>query len=243
MTDTRSSASRPGDEPVRVVVGLVCALPEELGSLRERRVASRTVHGIEILELDLGGATALATVSGIGKVAAARAAALVVASGARRALFVVGTCGGLSRGLATGDLVHCRRAAQSDSSARDGRAVDADLALRDAWRSVAPGPEGWFLTADRPVDDPWRRWRLTRRFDGASVADMETAAVADVARGAGVPWAALRAVTDRAGWGTRASFRRHYPTQSGRAADTIPALVRRILLEPGPGFGPIGGAK
>jgi nucleoside phosphorylase len=56
---------------------------------------------------------------------------------------------------------------------------------------------------------------------------METAAVAVVARAAGLPWAALRAVTDGASWLGPAAFRRHYPTQAGRAADTLAALLER----------------
>lgn len=216
---------RGADEPI---LGILAALPGELGTLPERARGSSRADGLEFLELDLDGARCLAVVSGVGKVAAARAATCLLARGARRALLVVGTCGGLSRHLATGDLVHCTRAAQADLAVRAGRETEADPALRTAWRQVAAGHEGWFLTADRPVVTPWRRIRLTRAFAGTSVADMETAAVAAVAQAAGVPWAALRAVTDRAGFGTAASFRRHFGEQGGRAADTVPALARSL---------------
>jgi hypothetical protein len=40
-----------------------------------------------------------------------------------------------------------------------------------------------------------------------------------------VPWAALRAVTDQATGGALASFRMHFASQAGRAADTLPALL------------------
>jgi nucleoside phosphorylase len=78
------------------------------------------------------------------------------------------------------------------------------------------------------VLSPWRRLRLARAFAGNCVADMETAAAASVAARAGVPWAALRAVTDVASLFSAASFRRNYPTQAGRAADTLFALSRRV---------------
>jgi nucleoside phosphorylase len=78
------------------------------------------------------------------------------------------------------------------------------------------------------VITPWRRLRLARAFAGPCAADMETAAVARVAHAAGVPWAALRAVTDGAGLTTGAEFARHYPTLGGRAADTVPALLERV---------------
>lgn len=207
---------------------ILCAMPEELGTLRERAIGSSRSHGLELLELDLGGHPALACVAGIGKVMAARAAALLFAAGARERLLVVGVCGGLRRHLAPGTLVHCRTSFQVDLAVRAGRSVDADPSLVEAWRAVAPGELGWFLTADRPVITPWRRLRLARAFAGSCVADMETAAAALVAREAAVPWAALRSVTDGAGLTTRASFRVHYPVQAGRAADSVPALLERL---------------
>src|SRR6187402_2421040 len=88
--------------------GILCALPEELGTLRARAVGmARSAQGLELVELDLGGHRALAAVSGVGKVHAARAATLLVEHGARAGLLVVGTCGGLTRGLGPGSLVHC----------------------------------------------------------------------------------------------------------------------------------------
>ena len=149
--------------------GIVCALPGELGSLRERSVATRTRQGLEIFDIECGRTgrmRALATVSGVGKVAAARAAAVLLAEGVARALFVVGTCGGLRTSLAPGTLVHCTRAAQVDLGSRHYREIDSDPTLRAHWRRVAPGVEGWFLTADMPVLSLWRRVRLARAFAG-----------------------------------------------------------------------------
>lgn len=208
--------------------GLVCALREELGSLRERASVAERAQGLELLELQLGETRLLACTSGVGKVAAARAAAVLVAAGVRDGLLVGGTCGGLKRGLAPGTLVHCTRAVQADLAVREGREVASCERLRAAWRGIAEGPEGWFLTADRPVLSWWRRLRLARAFAGPAVADMETAAVAAVASAAGVPWAALRAVTDGATGFGAASFKLHYPRQAGRAADTVPLLLRSL---------------
>lgn len=209
-------------------VGILCALPEELGGLREHARRTRTRAGLEILELDLEGRTALACVAGVGKVMAARAATLLLAEGVERALLVVGTCGGLRQGLGPGTLVHCTIAAQVDLAHRHLREVPADAGLRQAWRRVLPGPEGWFLTADRPVLSLWRRLRLARAFAGPCVAEMETAAAAAVASAGGVRWAALRAVTDRATLGGGASFRLHFGSQAPRAADSVPALLHEL---------------
>jgi len=209
-------------------IGILCALPEELGHLREHSRRLRTRAGLEIHELEIEGQPALACVGGIGKVMAARAAALLCAEGAERALLVVGTCGGLKASLGPGTLVHCTIAAQVDFAHRHLREVEADEKLRCAWQKVLPGEQGWFLTADRPVLSFWRRLRLARAFAGPCVAEMETAAAAAVAVSAGVPWAALRAVTDRATPGGGASFRLHLRAQAPRAADSIPALLAEL---------------
>ncbi|MCP3917116.1 MAG: hypothetical protein GY711_16330 [bacterium] len=215
-------------------VGLVCALPAELGSLAARVTRRVTRHGCERLETRLADTEVAMIVSGVGKVAAARAGALLLASGAET-LLTVGTCGGLVRSLELGALVHCSTAFQADFAVREGRSVEPDAALLAAWQHVAPGPSGWFLTADRPVLSPWRRMRLARAFAGTCVADMETAAVAAVAQAAGVPWAALRAVTDGAGFGGGVAFRRNFPIQAPRAADTVEDLLaHRIEPRIGP---------
>lgn len=208
-------------------LGVLCALPEELGSLPSQACGRRELQGLSVHEIDVDGVQLLACAGGVGKVLAARAATLL-ASQDIRGLLVVGTCGGLRKNLGTGTLVHCTTAFQTDLALREERSIDADPAWRAAWQALHPGPEGWFLTADRPVISPWRRLRLARAFLGPCVADMETAAAAAVARRAGLPWAALRAVTDLAGIGSARSFRRNFPIQAGRAADSVLQLASRL---------------
>ncbi len=207
---------------------ILSALPEELAGLRDRILATHSTQGLELWDLDLGAARAIACVGGVGKVHAAHAASVLLAHGGSRGLFVVGVCGGLKQALAPGTLVHCERAVQTDSALRGTREVASDNRLLEAWQESAGGTRGWFLTADRPVLSLWRRLRLARAFAGACVADMETAAAATVAQRAGVPWAALRAVTDRATQGGLLSFRKNFAGQAQRAAATLPALVQAL---------------
>ena len=218
-------AEHPGGHPC--AVGVLCALPRELGGFSERVARRRSVQGLDVGELEVGGRRVLTAVAGIGKVRAARAAAILIGEGAAR-LAVVGTCGGLRRSLRPGTMVHCRTAFQADFAVRDGRSFDSEPTWRAAWREHCPGPEGWFLTADRPVLSPWRRIRLARAFAGPCVADMETAAAASVADAAAVPWAALRIVTDRAGLAGSASFARNYPTFAPQPADSLMELLPDI---------------
>jgi adenosylhomocysteine nucleosidase len=215
------------DPPSSHATALLVAMPGELGALRERAVSERSVQGLRLLELDLPGGV-LACVGGIGKVNAARAATILIAEARPRRFLIAGVCGGLRKHLVPGTLVHCDRAIQTDLAVREGREVAADPELREAWSLEMPGTTGAFLTADRPVLSRWRRLRLARAFAGDCVADMETAAAAAVCRAAGVPWAALRTVTDGAGAAALLSFRKHYPSQGGRAADSVQGLLERI---------------
>lgn len=204
--------------------GVLCALPTELGRLVDRIRDRRQCQGLELLHLDLPGAEVVACVGGVGKVAAAQAASLLVGEGLDH-LLVVGACGALRRGMEIGSLLHCKRTIQADLAVRDGREIEAHEPLMSAWRAVAPGPAGWLVTADRPVLNPWRRMRLARAFLGPCAADMETAAAARVAQRAGVPWAALRVVTDLAGPGTSRSFAQNFPRLGGIPADSVAALL------------------
>lgn len=218
--------------------GVLCALPEELGALPEAKSGSRRVFELELMELEVAGQRVLACVGGVGKVRAARATAALIHEGATSGLLVVGVCGGLKRDQPPGTLVHCERAVQADLAVRQDREVAPDPGLLDHWTRVAPGSTGWFLTADRPALSAWRRLRLARAYAGSCVADMETASAAAVASRAGVPWAALRAVSDGLelgpgsfalpGRGGVRAFRKHFPAQAGRAAETIPALLTAV---------------
>jgi len=227
-----SAGRTPGPPGAGDRVGVLCALPEELGSLRELAQGRRRALGLELVELEVDGVGLLACAGGVGKVMAARAASALLAEGATRALLVVGVCGGLRWGVPAGTLVHCSHAVQADLAVRETREAAPEPALLDAWSGLVAGPRGWFVTADRPALSLWRRFRLARAFLGACAVDMETAAAAAVAREAGVPWAALRAVTDGFAVGGVRAFHRNFPTQAGRAADTVPELVARLATDP-----------
>ncbi|MFT7678984.1 MAG: adenosylhomocysteine nucleosidase [Planctomycetota bacterium] len=206
-------------------MGILCALEAELGAAGAQEWERQHWLGLELRMGTLGGAAVISCAAGVGKVAAAHGAAALLAQGAR-ALLVVGTCGALDRGLPVGTLVHCERACQVDLAHRAGRESQPDAQLAALWRELVPGPGVSFLTADRPVLNPLRRMRLRRAYPEACVAEMETAAAAAVAVRAGVPWAALRVVTDGAGFGAGASFRQNLAALGGLAADTAGSLIQ-----------------
>lgn len=244
---TRSNEDR-GDATTPVtglmigpVTGVVAALPGELGVLARGQRRLGAGLGIPIFETSLPvGGRILAVAAGVGKVAAATAAAGLIAEGATR-LLVVGTCGGLRAQEPVGALIHARRAIQWDLAARNGRELTADEALMEAWRSIAPGERGSILTADRPVIRFLDRVRVARAAAksevGPVVADMEAAAVAAVASQAGIAWAALKVVSDRRpGWmevsrwagASMDGFNEALRAHGARPAESVPLLCEAL---------------
>ena len=152
----------------------------------------------------------------------------VLAAEGVRTLLVVGTCGGLRPDVRPGTLVHCERAVQADLEVRAGREVQATSGLLQAWRAAVPGVVGTFLTRDRMVRSPWTRLRLRRAWPSAVSADMETAAALAVGDRAGCCIAALRVVTDGAGWRARRTFMENVEGMAGRPADAVEGLLREL---------------
>jgi len=213
-----------------VDLAVLAALPAELAPLTERLgPPARQAAGVEVYEGRIGGLTVAAAVGGVGKVAAARAAGVLTHARPRHGLLVVGVCGGLSPNQSVGTLVHCTRAVQIDLVLPWNTDAEPDPGLRALWEQVAPGAAGPFLTADRAAITPWRRLARRARYGrGGAITDMETAAAAWVAQSAGVPWAALRAVSDTQGLGALRSFKRHFPVQAPRAATTVLELAAAL---------------
>ena len=220
--------------------GLIAALPIELGPFRGAG-RGEVAGGVRLSAHQIPeGPPLLAAVSGVGKVAAAHAAAVLAARGVR-GLLVVGTCGGLDPVDEVGTLVHAGKAVQWDLGVREGREATPDADLAAAWMEQARGPVRTFLTADRAALGQLQRARRARAArksgDPVAVADMETAAVAAVARKAGLPWAALRVVSDErlrlrdlltSRRRSRGRFMDHLETVAGRPADTVTGLLRAL---------------
>jgi adenosylhomocysteine nucleosidase len=131
---------------------------------------------------ELAGPELAIHVSGMGAAAAGRTAAAVTAR-PLRALVSAGFCGALSPELRVGDLVAPDEV--HDHATGERFAPDPEML------AAAPGVRGTLVSAVRLARTPADRARL----EGVAV-DMESAALARASRAAGVPFLALRAVTD-----------------------------------------------
>jgi adenosylhomocysteine nucleosidase len=169
-------------------IGIVSALAAEA-----RTLGPAARQGAELHRLADG---ALLAVSGIGEGAAAAAARRLALAGAT-ALVSFGMAGGLDPALICGAVL-----LPEEVVGRNGTAV---LATATEWRqrlhAALPAPciacGGRLLTSERPVASPDAKaaaWRESR----AAAVDMESAAIAQVARQAGLPFIALRVIVDTA---------------------------------------------
>ncbi|MGH8533078.1 MAG: purine phosphorylase [Gammaproteobacteria bacterium] len=131
-------------------------------------------------------------VSGIGQARARQAAETLVAQGAR-SLLSWGTAGALAAVLQPGDVIVPDTILVSDAPFPVDAAWRARLAARLAEHLTLH--TGAMLHTAEAIATPDEKRRLFERT-GALAVDMESAAVAQVARRAGVPFAVLRAIVD-----------------------------------------------
>ena len=178
--------SKSAEQPLSLTfLGIVTALNAEAKSLTKRRI------GIgELVQLPGG---VLVQVSGVGARSACLAARTLLGKGAD-ALLIWGTAGGLISNLSPGSLVLPKTIIGADRSV-----YHTDAAWHRRLCSRLTGQIGFH---EEPVVEG--TVILTRSIEkatlfrqtGAIAVDMESAAVAAVAKGAGVPFMAIRAIAD-----------------------------------------------
>lgn len=177
------------DAARNAAAGIVFAVPIEADAFERlaadavaMQAGATTIH-----EGVVAGRRVAWCVAGVGREAAARAARLLVDGHRPRLLVSAGFAGALDAGLGRGSVVWPSRAVL------DGDDAGRPLALAD----VAAHDPVSIVTVDRVVDSPEGKAALHGRT-GARVVDMETHAVAEVARAAGLSCAAVRVVSDDA---------------------------------------------
>jgi adenosylhomocysteine nucleosidase len=208
------------------------ALLQELEQAQVQRVAGRDFHsGV------LAGRPVVLVLSGIGKVAAATTAALLLDRYTIDALLFTGVAGGLGTGVAVGDVVIGRELLQHDLDASPlfpryqvpltGRSrFAADLALSGALAAASAGErvhEGLVISGDRFVSTAAESDALRRALPEALAVEMEGAAVAQVCADFGRPFAVLRTVSDRADDSAHVDFGRF-------VRDVAAEVTHRVVL-------------
>ncbi len=203
---------------VHCAAGIVFAVPIEADAFARAAtdVVEMEAAGLTCHEGKAGGARVAWCVAGVGREAARRAARLVIAGHRPRLLVSAGFAGGLDPTLARGAVVE-------PAIVRGESQTGSLLPL-----AVAGQGQGTIVTVDRIVRTPNDKAVLAAAT-GAALVDMETLAVAEVAREAGLRCRAVRVISDAAGDELPADVTRLIAPQSAfrRAGAVIGMLGRR----------------
>lgn len=186
------------------MIGIVTAMPEERKALTRllQRGSCSQHDGLRLYRGRLAGQEVCLVEGGMGVAAAAGAARLLIDAQRPRLLVSAGYCGAVRPGPSVGDLVLCSRLLTVDS----GQIRELPLpgneqtAIRLAAELQRFGLRAWqgsFITASGIVTKAAMAQRLLPELPHP-VLEMESAAVALAANGAGIPFIGLRAVSDDA---------------------------------------------
>lgn len=172
-------------------IGIVSALAAEA-----RTLGPAARHGAELRQLADG---ALLAVSGMGGAAAAAAARRLVLAGAT-GLASFGMAGALDPTLICGAVLLPEEVAPIDAVESGAGLTATSREWRQSLRAALPASciawGGRLVTSDRPLGRAAKReaWRGT----SAAAVDMESAAIAQVAGQAALPFVAMRVIVDAA---------------------------------------------
>jgi len=213
-----------------MALAIVSAMPDELAALQACLATDHTeaIAGRKVHRGRLAGQEVVLVLAGIGKVAAATTAAVLLDRFNVGALLFTGVAGGLGQGVNVGDVVVGTSFLQHDMDAsplfprwevpgtgRSRFAADAgwaDVLARAAGEVLAqPHPAlrnfgiddakshaGLIVSGDRFVSSAAECQRLRADLPDALAVEMEGAAVAQVCHDFGRPFGVLRTISDRA---------------------------------------------
>jgi adenosylhomocysteine nucleosidase len=174
-------------------VAIVFALPEESGGLEDRLegIVHFEAEGFAVRKGILGGRNVVCVLSGAGAQRAARAADGVIAAHRPQWVISAGFCGALQPGLKRHDLV-LGDALLDEAGRRLALDCRALAELAEAYRRLHVGP---LLQVDEIVRLPKEKRRLGETHH-ALAADLESVGVAAACHAHGVPFLAIRVVSD-----------------------------------------------
>ena len=230
-------------------LAILSALADEQAGLAELLTSPQVVQhaGRDFHTGSLHGQPVVLALSRIGKVAAATTATALIERFGVRAVVFTGVAGGLAQGVAVGDMVVASAFVQHDMDASPlfprfevplyGQALFAtNAALHQQLLAAAQGVlntanthvhhtakvhTGLVASGDRFVSSAAEVATLRGLLPEALAVEMEGAAVAQVCLDYGVPFAAVRTVSDRADDDAHVDFMQFVRTVAGPYAQAL----------------------
>lgn len=228
------------------LVGIIGAMEEEVALMHKKMDNPRTQrHGGALFHIGtLNGQPIVLLQSGIGKVNAAMATALLLELYQPDAVINTGSAGGVGEQLAIGDIVISTEVCHHDADAtafgyaygqipQMPATYPADTALCQAVeRAIATLGEtrthqGLIASGDSFMADPERIMAVKSRFPALLALEMEAAAIAQICYRYHTPFVVTRALSDIAGKESPISF----PEFLEKAAVQSTLMVEALLSE------------
>jgi len=215
---SRTPAPEPAFGSSRAPIALIAALPWEV------RLFLRRQNGVQqqgpFYWFSLRGEPACLVIAGMGAENSYRAARELLERGRARGLVTLGFAGALVDSLALGEIVIADRILDQQSRER----FDCDGELFP----LAKARRGDLLSTAGVIASGAEKRRLAEEW-GAVAADMESAGVARAAAQAGVPFCAIRAITDTSEQSISIDFARCRSEHKGLSARKV---VREAMRTP-----------
>ena len=198
------------------VIGIVIAMESELRPYLTDKTTEVVIGGKTFYKTVIGKREAVIVFSGIGKVNAAYACTLLCREFSPEFIVTTGLSGGLGRSNVL-DTVIATATCQHDSdttalgdpiglvSTVNKIYFPADEKLTDLFCRLTGAKKGVFACGDQFVADKEKARKIIDNFD-AIACDMESGAIGQVAYLAGIPYVALRIISDGANEGAPISF-------------------------------------
>lgn len=220
-------------------IALITGVQEEADAFCPDATTHQTSHaGFDVRHVSLGRRSIVVACSGVGKVNAATAATLLSHVHDAQLLMVIGTAGKI--GDHAGDCFYIHEAVQNDYGARR---PDGFAHYRGGSWPIGPAdttpfcameaphcdlPRARIATGDAFIECPDHGRAMAAQL-GATLVDMETAAVAQAAERLGLPWMAIKATTDDANGESAGDFSANLARAARRAAACAQKVLRGEL--------------
>lgn len=228
-------------------VGIIGAMDEEIELLRGRIQDMETtiVAGSEFYKGSIEGVEVVLLKSGIGKVNAAMGTTLLIDKFRPDVILNTGSAGGFHQDLNVGDIVISSEVRHNDVDVTvfgyefgqvprmpafyepEEKLVEA--AVRSAEKiSGIQVAKGLIASGDSFMSDPARVEYIRTKLPELYAAEMEAAAIAQVAHQFGVPFVIIRSLSDIAGKDANLSFDQFLQTAAKNSAELILLMLEEL---------------